>query len=152
MTRVIQLTGIALLLISGFLEYESLRLRYYTSLGPGPGFFGVWLAGLAAICAIGVIITASRGPNIPLPETFWPTKIGLIRMAVVLLGVAWMAAFLEDLGYVVTSFVFLAALIYVMGTRSLSLIFSMAILGSVGIYLLFTRVLYTPLPRGILNF
>ena len=94
----------------------------------------------------------TRAPNVPLPEDFWPTRIGLIRMAVVILGVAWMAAFLEDLGYVITSFVFLAALIYVMGTRNLLLVLSMAVLGSFGIYLLFTRLLYTPLPRGILNF
>ena len=43
---------------------------------------------ICVICAIGVIISVTRAPNVPLPEDFWPTRIGLIRMAVVILGAA----------------------------------------------------------------
>ena len=146
-----QITGVTMLILAGFLEWESLRLRYYTSLGPGPGFFGVWLAGVAAVCAVGVIITATRGPNLPLPEEFWPTKPGLFRMAVVIGGLAWMAGFMELLGYRITSFVFLTALIYVMGMRNLWLVLGSALLGSFGVYWLFVDFLYTPMPVGVLG-
>ena len=39
MGRLYRITGVVLLLLAGFVAVESLRFRYDTSLGPGPGFF-----------------------------------------------------------------------------------------------------------------
>ena len=39
-----QITGAVLLCFSIYVGVEALELRYYTSLGPGPGFFSCWLS------------------------------------------------------------------------------------------------------------
>ena len=41
MRRPYQITATVLLLVAAFIAFESLQLRYYSTLGPGPGFFSV---------------------------------------------------------------------------------------------------------------
>ena len=56
-----QITGAVLLCFSIYVGVEALDLRYYTSLGPGPGFFSCWLA-----LILGLVIgwlTCSREPT-----------------------------------------------------------------------------------------
>jgi hypothetical protein len=39
-----QITGVLFILLAAFVVRESLDLKFYTQLGPGPGFFPFWLA------------------------------------------------------------------------------------------------------------
>lgn len=39
-----QITGVLFILLAAFVARESLDLKFYTQLGPGPGFFSFWLA------------------------------------------------------------------------------------------------------------
>ncbi len=52
MARAYQVVSVLFLLLGLFVLYESLQLRYFTRLGPGSGFFGVWLGSLMAVLAV----------------------------------------------------------------------------------------------------
>ncbi len=148
MQRAFQIAGAAIFLLACFLEWEASTLRYYTELGPGPGFFAVWLAGLMAVLALGLTITASLASPTPLPMHFWPARSGYFRLAAIILSIAWMAFFLDRLGYRITSFVFLIVLGHVFGLRNWLLLLGAAIVGSLGIFYLFNDLLSTPLPQS----
>jgi putative tricarboxylic transport membrane protein len=152
MRKGIRIAGIAVFFLACFLEWQAIHLRYYTDLGPGPGFFAVWLAGILALLAVGVAVTSSLATNLPIPEDFWPTRNGYFRMAVVILALSWMAYFMNRLGYRITSFMFLAVLGYIFGLRNFLLLVCAAVIGSFGIFYLFNNLLSTPLPEGIFGF
>ncbi len=143
------ITGAVVLVLVLAMGYEALQLRYYTPLGPGPGFFGVWLAVIGAVLAIGTIVAAARSPAKPLPANFWPESAGWLRMGGVLLGLALLALLLETVGYVIMSFLFLVAVMFVMGERRVFVNLPVALAGSFGVYYLFVHLLQTRLPAGI---
>lgn len=149
MRRLEQITGLVVLAFACLMGWESLQLRYYTSLGPGPGFFGVWLAIIGGVLSILTIISAARSPNTPLPAEFWPSRDGLIRIGGVLVGLALLAFLLEKIGYIIVAFFFLVAVMYVMGERRLHVNLPVAVVGSIGIYYLFVHLLQTRLPAGV---
>ena len=62
MRRFYQITGAALLLLAVFVALESLKLKYYTNQGPGPGFFPFWLSLLLGALAIIILLQALRSP------------------------------------------------------------------------------------------
>ena len=52
MRRPYQIAGTIFLFFAAFIAYESLKLRYYTPLGPGPGFFSFWLGVLLFVLSL----------------------------------------------------------------------------------------------------
>jgi putative tricarboxylic transport membrane protein len=67
MTRfaVMLLTLAVLALLGGGLALHGLTLRYWTPLGPGPGFFPVWIGSMLSLACLtmGVEIWRARGTN-----------------------------------------------------------------------------------------
>src|SRR5690606_2124091 len=118
MRLVYQITGLILLPVALFLGYSALQLSYYTSIGPGPGFFPVWLCGLLAILAIAMVLQASFGKSEPRPADFFTDRPGYLRMAAALLGLFSMAALLGVLGFRITSFIFYIVLLPLLGRRN----------------------------------
>ena len=55
------ITGTVFLLLAAFIAVESLKLRYYTALGPGPGFFPFWLSLILAGLSIIMLVQAGLG-------------------------------------------------------------------------------------------
>ena len=56
--RAHQITGVVFLLIAAFLGYHAVKLRYYTPLGPGPGFFPIWLCAILGLLAVTLFFQA----------------------------------------------------------------------------------------------
>lgn len=52
--------GIIVLIYSIIIFYQSLNLGYYTPLGPGPGFFPIWLSGLLIVLSLFYIIDSIK--------------------------------------------------------------------------------------------
>jgi len=83
--------------MSAFLAREALNLRYYTPLGPGPGFFPLWLAVLLASwrppCSAATFARPSRCRSASSqPERLSPDRAVLGALVLVI-------ALLDSLGF-----------------------------------------------------
>lgn len=149
MRRSYQITGAVLLLLAAFVAVESLKLRYYTSLGPGPGFFSFWLALLLGGLAVGVLLQATVGQAEPMPSNFFASRTGYLRMGAVVLALVATTAVLEPLGFRLTMLAVYLFLLCALGRRGLIVTVLVAVAGSFGVYHLFVRWLNVPLPIGV---
>ena len=149
MNRTYQITSVVFILFSAFVAIESLGLKFYTSLGPGPGFFPFWLAiifgGLSAIMLY-QSIAKDMGP---IPEGFFATKAGYLRIGGILVALIASVFLLDPLGFRLSMLVFLFGLMYVLGRPSLLATVPIAIVGSFGTYYVFVELLDVPLPIGM---
>ena len=134
-----------------FLGAVAFRLSYYSSLGPGPGFFPLWLCGLLAILALAMIAQATLGGDGPLPVDFFPDRTGALRIAVAILALFATAATMSLVGFRIGAFVFYVVLLVAFGRRNPLEILALAAIGSFGVYALFSRVLSQPLPTGLFD-
>jgi putative tricarboxylic transport membrane protein len=149
MTRPYQITGVLALLIAGFLFWESLRLRYYTPLGPGPGFFPFWLSIFLAFLAAAMIYQATCGKPEPKPADFYPDRRGVLRLGAVLGTLAAVIALIEPVGFRLAMCGFYVVLFTALGRQHPVLTGSIALAGSFGVYYVFVHWLGTPLPVGL---
>jgi putative tricarboxylic transport membrane protein len=149
MRRSYQITGAALLLLAVFVAVESLKLRYYTPLGPGPGFFPFWLAVLLGALAIGMVLQATLGEPEPMPEDFFADRIGYLKMGAVVLALVVVTLALEPLGFCLTMFAVYAFLLLTLGRQRFLVTLLVALGGSFGVYYVFVRWLQVPLPQGL---
>ena len=94
MRRSYLISGAVLLLLAVFIAVEALKLRYYTSLGPGPGFFPFWLSLVLAGLAIGMLLQATLGQAEPMPPDFFASRTGYLRMGAVVLAMVVATALL----------------------------------------------------------
>lgn len=133
----------------------SIPLGYWTSLGPGPGFFPLWLGVILAVLGAAwfLIEVRSRRPGAPrrasdeeddAPEYSLPTAAAIVVSLVVL------ATCLEVVGYQLSMLLFLFFHLRVLGKRGLLLSVVIAVLGSFGVFVAFTQLLGVPLPASTL--
>lgn len=156
MKRPYQVTAIVFLLFSAFIARESLELRYYTELGPGPGFFPFWLAlalfGLSAT----MLYQATFRPSEPMPADFWADRVGYVRALAVIASFIWLVFTLESLGFRLAMAVFFVWLLINLGRPSSPggwlLAAGITALGSWGAFWLFNDLLKVVLPIGPLGF
>jgi len=148
MRLALQITGLVLLSITAILGYEAVRLPYLTPMGPGPGFFPVWLCGLLGVLAIVMIAQATLGVTAPLPAGFLPERSGYLRIVAAVAGLLLMAGLMSQLGFRIAAFIFHVVLLAVFGRRNPIEIIVFAVIGSFGVYYLFSDLLSQPLPYG----
>lgn len=141
---------------------------YWTPLGPGPGFFPRWLGGIliaGGLLWLVQILRAARAtparhadgtqeavaqailvPEDEAPEYSLPTVLAIVVSLCVL------AATLEVLGYQLAMFLFVLFHLLVLGRRRLLLSLVLALVCSVGVFVVFTRFLSVPLPASSIPF
>jgi putative tricarboxylic transport membrane protein len=141
--------GVVLAVLALFTIEETYRLRL--PLGslqnPGPAYVPVLLAVL--LFGFGVLVAAFGGHAASLVGVGW----GEWRHALAILGVcAFMALALERLGYRITMFVALAALLRLLERRSWTATALFAAGFAIGSYYVFATLLRVPLPIGPGNF
>jgi putative tricarboxylic transport membrane protein len=149
MRRPYQITGAALLLLAAWIAIESLQLRYYTSLGPGPGFFSFWLAVILGALAVAMLLQATVGRAEPAPSNLFASRAGYSRMGAVALALAGTTLLLEPLGFRITMCAVYLFLLSTFGQRNPIVVGLVALAGSFGVYHVFVRWLSVPLPIGI---
>lgn len=152
MRRPYQITATVLLFLAGFTAFESLQLRYYSKLGPGPGFFPFWLAVLLGVLAITILLQATFGQPEPMPSDFFASRTGYIRMGAVVLALVGTIMLMEPLGFRLTMLAMYVFLLYTFGQRGLTTIALVSLAGSFGVYYVFVQWLQVPLPKGLLGF
>ena len=151
MGRLYRITGVVLLLLAGFVAVESLRFRYDTSLGPGPGFFPFWLAVLLGALAIVMLFQAGLGRLEPMPSDFFASRGGYLRMGAVVVAMVATTLLLEPVGFCLTMLAVYLFLLLTLGRQRAIVMALVALGGSFGVYHLFVRWLKVPLPRGLLG-
>jgi putative tricarboxylic transport membrane protein len=134
--------------------FASFAYPYKDRLGPGPGFFPLWLSLITGGLSLALFAQVTWGrkapfsPGSPLPEE----RAGTIRIFIILGALAASVVFLDFLGFRITLLLFLIFLPLALGIRSWLLIFIFSLLGSFGVFHLFYYWLKVPLPMGVLGF
>lgn len=136
-----------------FALWQASLLPLTDRLGPGPGFFPFWLALIGAAFAIGLLVTTFREASEPSDDEarILPQGVGGRRWFAIVLLLAAAAAMMEFAGFRLTMLIFNAALVIALGERRWWLIALFAVLGSFGVYYLFTTWLDVLLPAGELG-
>lgn len=149
MQRIHQIAAVCFMALSGYVMVASVKMEYYTILGPGPGFFPFWLGltmgGLSLIWFIQVSMQSGK----PKDGTFLPEKKGVFQILSILSALS-AAAVMDIIGFQLTMFLFMVFLLRVVGRSSLWTTLIIAIVNSVGVYHLFGRYLDVQLPASSL--
>ncbi|MFY0408891.1 tripartite tricarboxylate transporter TctB family protein [Solicola sp. PLA-1-18] len=137
----------------------SLRLGYWTEIGPGPGFFPLWLGVILTVLGLiwlqrSVRELLSGSPEEVRPPTAdegvepysWSTVGAILGSLVVL------ASVLDLVGYQLSMLVFLVFHLKVLGRRGWLLTLVLSVAGSFGVFVVFTRLLTVNLPASSLPF
>jgi hypothetical protein len=142
-----RLARAALAAFAIFVLWESRTLPFGTIRDPGGGAVPVLLALTLLVCSLAVIMGgAAAHPVAAIPWTEW-------RHAVAILGAcAFMALALERLGYRLTIFVVLLALVTVVEKKGWLAGAIFAVAFSLGSHYLFNTLLKVPLPQGPFGF
>jgi putative tricarboxylic transport membrane protein len=146
MQRIYQTAALCFIALSAFVVRESLNLEYYTTLGPGPGFFplclGVAMGGLSIVWLVRVSGRSERQKDV----TLLPQRAGMVRILSILAALVVTAGLMNLLGFQLMMFLFLVFLLMVLGRQALWMTLVVALLGSVGLFHLFGGYLDVPLP------
>jgi putative tricarboxylic transport membrane protein len=152
MNRAYQFTGAVFLLLAAFIARESLELKFYTSNGPGPGFFPFWLSMALGLLALLMILQATFREPEPVPEGFFAGRAGYLRAGAIVAALAVTTTFLEIAGFPLTMLVTTLFLLFALGRPGLIATLLVSAAGSFGCFYLFDRWLKVPLPTGFFGF
>lgn len=143
----------AMLAFCLFALWQSLLLSLTDRLGPGPGFFPFWLALIGIVLSLALLVSIWREPR-PSPDAsteefrVLPHGWGARRCFAIVGLLAAVTIAMEFVGFRLAMLAFNAALVIALGERRWWLIAVFAVLGSFGVYYLFTTWLDVLLPTG----
>jgi putative tricarboxylic transport membrane protein len=152
MQRIHQGAALSFLAFSAFVVWESWNLEYYTPLGPGAGFFPLWLGIAMGGLSLMWLVQVSGGRGRTKEGTFLPGGAGMVRLLSVLIAMVAATLLMDFLGFQVAMFLLLGFLLLIPGRQSIWLTLVIAVLGSVGVYYLFGGYLDVQLPKASLAF
>lgn len=144
----------AMLAFCLFALWQSLLLSLTDRLGPGPGFFPFWLALIGIVLAVALLITTAREPRDPSEGEIHilPHGPGALRWLAIVALLAAATVAMAVVGFRISMLVFNATLVIALGERRWWAIALFAVLGSFGVYYVFTTWLDVLLPTGWLEF
>ena len=128
----------------GFLVASGLDSKYWRLLGPGPGFFPIWVGGLLTACALAALlqslVTARTAAG------FFATAEGKRRVLQVAFALALLWLGLAIFGFRLATFAFLLVVLGFLGSQSVRVRITSALVLSFGVAYVFERWLGVPLP------
>jgi putative tricarboxylic transport membrane protein len=147
------ITGILLLLLSGYVIWESWRMPPSATFGPGSGFLPFWIGLILAVLALILLATAWRreatGKEIKSP---FPGKRAIIAIGGVLGGLAVYIVLIEVLGYLVDTFLYVTFLLGIVEREKWPMTIMVAVSTTVGLYVIFQVLLGIILPSNMFGF
>ena len=140
----------AMLAFCLFALWQSLLLSLTDRLGPGPGFFPFWLALIGIVLAVALLVTTAREPHAPEGDDtrVLPHGAGGLRWLAIVVLLAAATAAMSVVGFRIAMLIFNAGLLLALGERRWWAIALFAVLGSFGVYYVFTTWLDVLLPTG----
>jgi len=142
-----RVSGIALVLFSLLVIWQSRSLPLGTFHQPGPAYIPILLALLLLIFGVCLAVTRRQAPLLSsLSWTEWRHALAILAICIfAVLG-------MERLGYRITMLLMLIFLLRVMEKCGWALTVSFAVTVAFGSFFLFYTVLRVPLPQGPLGF
>lgn len=134
-----------------FIVFEGSKLKYYTDIGPGPGFYPVWVGGLIVLLATIWLCEVSFRPVEPMPEDFIPSRERALHVSAVVTALILYTAVVKLFGYRLTTLAFLLFLLRGLGGVGIVRTAIIALTGSWGVYYAF-RELEVYLPHASIDF
>lgn len=145
-----QIAGFTFFLIGLAVVLYSLHgLGLGTTKLPGPGFFP-FLCGLSIIVFSGSWLLSTRKEKDVNTEPFWGPGEWVRPLLAVVLTAAY-GAIMDGLGYVLSTFLFIAAWQFLIERENWKKIITLSVVGTVAMYVMFQYMLSVPLPEGILS-
>ena len=129
------------------MAFEATKMRYYSSLGPGPGFFPLWLGGTLAFVSFLWLVQIRRVQTAGIAD-LWPGRSGAIRIAAVLGALIFVSLTIELIGFRLALFAMMGTLLLTLGGQKLPVTLAVALAGSFGAYFVFTGWLGVSLPAA----
>jgi putative tricarboxylic transport membrane protein len=124
--------------------YESAKLPFGTVHSPGQGFFPWWVSAVIFLLALLLLFQALTSRSDVAREG--SGRIGKVGALLVIL--AAYTFMLEPLGYPLSTFLLVLFMLRVIDTQRWAVALGMALITSVGSYVVFAIWLSIPLPRG----
>ena len=115
MRRVCQAAGLCFFAVALFVVWKSLGMKYYSSFGPGPGFFPFWLGALLAVLSIAWVAQVTFRQAEPMKEGFIPGRAGKLSIVAVFLALVLVTWLMEIIGFRLTMLGFQLFLLIVLG-------------------------------------
>ncbi len=128
--------------------WGSTRLSMGRFKHPGPGFLPFGLGLCLIILSLILIFKNLGGKSSPIP--FWPRRSWL-RPLLGLLSLAFFAIFINYLGFILTTFIFLIIWMGLIERLRWKTVLFISLGATAGLYLLFVFFLEIPLPTGFLK-
>lgn len=139
--------AVAVLAAGGVFFFYSLAYPYTSEIGPGPGFFPLWLSGLLLVLGLFYLAAGLRGKD---SAERMPDARGFRKILFILGSMALYVLLLPLLGFVAASALFLFALLFRAYKPPVNAAVSVGT--SVFLYLLFAVFLGVKLPLNALGF
>jgi putative tricarboxylic transport membrane protein len=152
------IAGGILLLLGGWIIFTSFSWRYYTSLGPGPGFLPFWigllLSGLGVLMFV-INIIALRQCGAKEQGAYSEHLFTVSRLKNVGLTAGPLAGciiLLKWLGFILAISLLSLFLLQIVGKWGWIKSIILSVIVSVGFFWICKSLLYLPLPVGLLGF
>lgn len=123
------------------------RYTIMAAAGPGGGFVPLVTGVVVASCGLILLLRPT-----PQPQGIWPASGGWMRMGLVVGGLAAITLLMPRLGFILTVLPIMVVLMQAVDRKSWWSALLASAIATLGVYLLFTRLLATTLPRGPLGF
>lgn len=152
-----QLSALFWVLFSGLIIWQAGRLPFGTLYRPRPGFLplilGTLLSALSLLLLILSLLKERKGKKDveKPPERFFSSSFGWKKVALALAALLIFNLFLETLGFLISSFLFLIILFKIVELQRWTFSVITSAVVSICAYILFEVILKSNLPRGILE-
>lgn len=123
------------------------RYTLLDAAGPGGGFLPLLTGGIIILC--GLLLLLSPGEE---SSERWPGGGVWLRMGLIVGGLGLIAILMPTLGFVLTVIPVMMILMQAVERQSWLTVLFVSIVATLAVYYLFTRLLGTTLPRGLLGF
>jgi putative tricarboxylic transport membrane protein len=153
MKKAEMVTGVVLLVLSGFAIWEASQMPPSATFGPGSGFLPFWLGVLLAVLAMILFVSAWRRQATEKDsEPIFPGKQALFAITSVLVGLAGYILLIEVLGYLVDTFLFIVFLMKAVEREKWQLTLMVAVGTTAVLFITFQFLLRITLPSNIFGF
>jgi putative tricarboxylic transport membrane protein len=146
-------TGVFLLVLSGFVIWQSLEMPPSATFGPGAGFLPFWLGILLAVLATILFVSAWRSEEAREgSKSVFPGKQALWTISLVMIGLGVYIELIEILGYITDTFIFVVFLMKIVEREKWPLSLILAVCTSAGLFVVFQVLLQITLPSNMFGF
>jgi putative tricarboxylic transport membrane protein len=148
MRRIYQVASVLFIAFGILILIGSIKLRYYTDIGPGAGFFPRWVGLAFTALSIAWFFEVTLKPVEPMPADLIPERAGQLRVLAIVGALAAAIWLVGIIGFSLTMLPFLLFTITVLGRQSFSVTAAIAIGGSFGVSYVFAHFLDVYLPSS----